>query len=591
MRDRFDLSGYWRGSLELHAQVDSAAPKTICRDFYVPLAWNLQIQDFQWPSQTQELSAITRPIQNQNFTDKERKFSEGVVTYRRTVVLDRKPGMREFLVFEGSNYKTTVFINGHKVGECRNGHLAFEFDVHDVLVHGENRFEIVVDNRRDKEACPQEQFNWKNYGGIYRPIFIEYRPKNYLKDYRVLPRRTAHGWAVEVRVSLSRAMDATAKLGIVSGGEQREVEVAWSDCTEARVELNFDEPVVWEIGQGNLSEIELILFQGAQEIDRVDGKFGFRTVEVRGRDILINGRKVRLLGAAFHEQHPAFGNSVPAWQWVRDLQLLKYSGLNAVRAAHYPYSRGFYDACDREGVLCLAELPCWQFNGYHFANPGVLQLCRDRAREMVLQLGNHPSIIGWIVQNESKTFESGSVDFFSGINSVFKSLDPTRFTISAENPEPPEHLAVVKKIKGVPTHDVPPTSGIIDAMGINDYSGWYGEKSTYLPELIDHVTSKITDRPVIITEFGAEATPGQRSLQLTKYSEDFQSELLCRHIHEILKRKNVAGFFIWLFFDYEGSSISIAGINAKGLVDLHRRPKLAFNMVKGLLERHEENSG
>jgi hypothetical protein len=68
------------------------------------------------------------------------------------------------------------------------------------------------------------------------------------------------------------------------------------------------------------------------------------------------------------------------------------------------------------------------------------------------------------------------------------------------------------------------------------------------------------------------------------YSEDFQAELLCRHIREILKRDEVSGFFLWLFFDYEGSSISISGINAKGIVDLNRNPKLAFNMIKNIIK-------
>jgi beta-glucuronidase len=579
-----DLSGFWEGELKLNPELDVAAPEIIRKSFYVPLSWNMQIRDLQWPSEQQELSAITRPVQNQNFRDKERKFSEGVITYHKDITLQKKPGMREFLVFEGSNFKTEVSINGKKVGENRNGHLKFEFDISDFVIDGENKFVITVDNFRDKDACPQEQFNWKNYGGIYRPFYIESRPDVYIKDYLVFPGKENGKWYADVNVSLNKSAESKIVIEIISGLEKKSTEITFGGKNTASARLFFDNPAVWKPGEGNISEIGLTLLQGNDETDRVRGKFGFRTIETKGRDILVNGEKFRILGASFHEQHPAFGNSVPGWQWMSDLKLLKHCGLNAVRAAHYPYSQEFYDACDREGIVCIAELPCWQFNKYHFGNPYVLEFCSNYAETMVSQLGNHPSIIGWVVQNESKTFEPGAPEFFGGINTVFKKKDPTRFTLTAESPEPPEHLAVIKKVKGSPSGEPPPTSRIIDVFGINDYSAWYGEKSTYLPQLIDHLTARVTDRPVIVSEFGAEATSGVRSLSMPHYSEDFQAELLCRHIREILKRDEVSGFFLWLFFDYEGSSISISGINAKGIVDLNRNPKLAFNMIKNIIK-------
>ena len=89
----------------------------------------------------------------------------------------------------------------------------------------------------------------------------------------------------------------------------------------------------------------------------------------------------------------------------------------------------------------------------------------------------------------------------------------------------------------------------------------------------------------MVTEFGGEGILGQRSLALAPYTEDYQAELITRHVSEILKREWVAGFFLWLFMDYECASIGIRAINAKGLVDEFRRPKLAFNALKQLLER------
>ncbi|MFZ4780670.1 MAG: glycoside hydrolase family 2 protein, partial [Terrimicrobiaceae bacterium] len=462
-------------------------------------------------------------------------------------------------------------------------HLAFEWDISEAVADGENAFAITVDNFRDRDGCPQEQFNWKNYGGIYRPFRLEYRPDIFIRDYLVFPRRENGKWFTDLEVTLSRKADCTLSVEMVSGDERQTAEIRFDGTDTATARLTFDSPAVWSPGDGLLSEVTLKLVCNAAVVDEAHDQFGFRTVETLGRDLLINGEKFQIRGASFHEQHPTFGNSVPGWQWTSDLKLLKHCGLNAVRAAHYPYSREFYAACDREGIVCFAELPCWQFDNYHFESPGVLEHCTGMAGKMIRQLGNHPSIIGWCIQNESATFEPKATGFFKSLHDVYKQNDPTRLTLSAESPEPPEHLAVVKKVSATPSGEAPLTSGFVDVFGVNNYAGWYGDKASYLPQLLDHVAGKITDKPIIVSEFGAEASAGVRSLTLPHYSEDYQSELLCRQIREILKRDFIAGFFIWLFFDYECSSISISGVNAKGIVDSHRNPKLAFNMIKNLL--------
>lgn len=587
MKTQYDLTGYWQGCLKLNSDINVKAPETIKRDFFIPMSWNTQIGDLQWPSEQQELSAITRSVQNQNFRDRDRKFSEGTITYRKNILLSKCSGMEEFLVFEGSNFKTTVTINGKEVGENRNGHLKFEFNISDYTVDGENEFVITVDNFRDKNVCPQEQFNWKNYGGVYRPLFIEYRPQVHIHDYLVLPGRENGKWYADVKVNLNKKAKAELSIAITSGKEIKTTKINFNNSDTEISRIFFDKPQIWEPGNAKLSEITLDLSCGKQSKDSTNGSFGFRTVETKGREIRINGKPFRIMGASFHEQHPAFGNSVPGWQWDKDLKLLKHCGLNAVRAAHYPYSHDFYDACDRAGIVCVAELPCWQFNQYHFDTRKVVDYCANYAKQMVKELGNHPSIIGWVVQNESKTFEKGATDFFSKINSAFKKGDPSRFTLTAENPEPPEHLTVIKKIKESPKGEVSEASRNIDIFGINDYSGWYAEKATYLPQLLDHVAKEVPDKPIIMTEFGAEATQGKRSLSMPHYSEDYQAELLSHHIREILKRDFISGFFIWLFFDYEPSSISILGVNAKGIVDSNRTPKLAFNAVKNVINEQK----
>lgn len=578
-RPRLDLSGYWHGSLSLNPEIDVAAPAIIERDFFIPLPWNRQIEDLRWPGEGTELSGIVTPLQNQNFRHIMRKFNEGVIVYRRTLNIARPAGdLRAVLVFEGSNYHTTVTINDQHIGAHDGGHLAFKFDITDALHDGENRIEITVDNHRRKDAAPQEQFNWQNYGGVYRAVSIEWRPRVHVAHWSATPGRDHEGWYVDVTAHAAGDEAATINVAVTSGDETQTASASHGRA----VRLRFDKPRIWQPGVGGMTSITLRAGD-----DVVTGSFGLRTVELRDGKVQINGQPLRLLGAALHEQHATFGSSVPGWQSDYDLALMKQAGLNAVRTAHYPHAQSFYDACDRAGMLVVADLPCWQFNSYHFDKPAMRDLCCDYARDMVAQLGHHPCIVGWLIQTESDTFEPGAYDFFKAIHDTFKRADPTRFTLSAESPYPPQHLEVVKQVRDQPHEAIPRTSEFIDAFGVNNYAGWYSDKVEFFDRTLDHVHGKLGGRTMFVTEFGGEGILGQRDLTMAPWTEDYQAALITRHMRAILEREHIAGFFLWLFADYQCASIGIRAINAKGLVDEHRRPKLAFDAVRSLLTQGE----
>lgn len=591
MRQRLDLAGWWDGRLELVKDVEVVAPAGAGRPFYVPLPWNKQVEHLRWPAPETELANAVRPIQHQNFRLVHRKFNEGTITYRRKVDLPSpaaSTGQRAWLVFEGSNYRTEARVNGRGVGSHEGGHLAFEFDVTDALNAGGNEIVVTVDNLRRKDACPQEQFNWMNYGGLYRPVYLEWRAEPHVSRLSVTPGRDADGWYADVAVCLSRASAATVAVSVESGSEARTVDLGGEgDARSGRVRMAS--PLVWEVNRGGMSTCTACVRLEGRETDRLSRRFGFRTVALTPTRVELNGRPITILGASWHEYHPAFGNSVPGWQVTHDLHLMKQVGLNAIRAAHYPHGQEFYDACDREGILVVAELPCWQFNEYHFARPAMRDFCCAMARRMVEQLGHHPCIIGWVIQNESHTWEPGAGAFFRPIHEAFKEADPSRFTLSADNPKrAASHLDIVKE-EEAPDPDLPATAEYVDVWGTNQYSGWYGGKVQNTGMSLDWAHRKRPGRPMLVTEVGAEGILGARSLEMHPWTEDYQAELLCAHLRQILDRDFVAGFFIWLFIDYECGSIGIRGINAKGLVDEFRRPKLAFNQVKALLAEYAEH--
>jgi len=589
MRERIDLSGFWDGELVLNPAIDIAAPPVIRQPFFVPRAWNLQILPERWPRPDLELSGTVRPLQNQNFREFARKWDEGTLVYRRNLPftqpeIDRLRSGRDrcFLVCEGSASHTEITLNRRAIGSHDGAHLAFEFDLSAALRPGDNDLHIQVDNLRRKWACPQEQFNWKNFGGLVRPVYLEWRPAIHIREYRLRPRRIDGRWIVAVSLALSQPTRTPGRLTLVSGGAPLDIPLDFNGADSLDLEVPVAQPLLWQPGTGGLSRFTIELDPGRAGADRIAGEFGFRDIRIEGRSILINDRPFQFRGAAWHEQHPVFGNTLPAWQVRDDLHLMRHAGLNAIRGAHYPYAQSFYETCDRFGMPTLAELPCWQMTADHFQSADFRTLCCRMAEEMVRQLDRHPSIVGWIIQNESKTFDPGAVDFYGAIAQTFKRCDPTRFTVTAEHPTPPQHVGGVNA-PSTPFDRVPPTCAVADVVGVNIYAGWYSDKAQTLAEKLDRLIELIPDKPLLVTEFGAEGIPGHRSLTMEPWTEDYQSELLVRHIRAILDRPAMAGFFLWLFMDYECASIGILGINSKGLVTPERRPKLAFNTVKALL--------
>ena len=585
MRERMGLEGFWQGRLELNPEIDVESPAVIEQPFHVPTPWNLQIRHWRRLANDLELSGIVKPLQNQNFRDIQRRFSEGTITLSRTVsilperiqaIADGK--LRAFLVFEGSNYRTDVTWNGAPAGDHEGGHLPFEFEISRLLTAGENRVTVKVDNLRRKHACPQEQFNWMNYGGPYRPVYIEWRTPVFIRNVQIQPGRDASGWFADITATLSDPVAATLSLELESGNHTSRSLLAVQSGTGS-TRLRVDTPCLWEPGRGGTSSLR-VRFDPDQG-DACCKSFGFRTVEISGPEIRVNGKRVFLKGASFHEQHSTFGNSVPAWVSDSDVRLMQYAGLNAVRTSHYPHADSFYEACDRHGLMVISEMPCWQFNQWHFERESMRTFCIAYAREMVDHLGHHPAIIGWGVHNESHTFEPGAVEFFGAIAHSFKTSDPTRFTASAESTRPPQHLAVAASDKIMTS--LPPTAAVVDVVGVNNYAGWYSHKATGMAEMLDSIHQENPDRPLMVTEFGAEGIPGCRSWTLEPWTEDYQAALVGRHLKTILARPWLSGFFIWLFADYECSSIGIIGINSKGLVDGDRRPKPVFETVRRLL--------
>jgi beta-glucuronidase len=276
-----------------------------------------------------------------------------------------------------------------------------------------------------------------------------------------------------------------------------------------------------------------------------------------------------------------------------DLRLMKDAGCNAVRC-HYPMDEGFYNACDRLGLLVWIEPPVYCYHpgdketGTRFADPEWLEMARTMAQEMITVACNHPSVAIYSIGNECNTSHPEAEPFFRALAATIRGSDTTR-------------LISYAALYG----NVGPVAEFVDVLGINSYFGWYdqilqdgtdtragkpGEEGPRaidlapMREMLDTVLARKQELALLLTEFGADSAPGSYSTSRDLWSEDYHADLL-REILTLAKGyARIAGTFPFCFSDYRDPSKVHNGywneLNLKGLVDYRRNKKLAFNTVK-----------
>jgi beta-glucuronidase len=488
-------------------------------------------------------------------------YYEGPLWYRRRFETTPEPGRRYLLHFEAANYAAKVAVNGQVVGTHEGGFTPFAFDVTKHLRPGSNTVVVLVDNTRRREAVPTVMTDWWNYGGLTRPVRLLDLPETFVREYHVqLARgssRTIAGW---VRLDGARPSQQVTILI-----PEARIEHRVRTGPDGRAEFRFDAAVeAWSPERPRLYEVEI-----ASETDRVTERIGFRTIEVRGTDILLNGRPVFLRGVCAHEEAPFRGGR--AWSaedartqlgWVKEL------GGNFVRLAHYPHNETIVREADRLGVLVWAEIPVyWTID---WSDPRPLASARQQLAEMIGRDRNRASVVLWSVANETPISEPRNA-FLRTLIDDARALDPTRLLTAALQARGEGDTHVIDD----------PIAEQLDVMGNNEYVGWYDGT----PEKCDRVSFRSPwDKPLVMSEFGADALAGYRGPAEQRFTEDYQ-ELLYRKQVAMLKRiPFLRGTAPWILMDFRSPRRPLPviqeGWNRKGLVSERGLRKRAFYVLQ-----------
>jgi beta-glucuronidase len=286
---------------------------------------------------------------------------------------------------------------------------------------------------------------------------------------------------------------------------------------------------------------------------------------------LLNGRRLDLRGASFHEDTLAHGAALTTTDEDTIAAQLVALGANFTRQ-HYPPSERLLEAFDRVGIVFWEQIPVWRLRGKDLARARLRHTILDRLRQTILRDRNHASVITWGVANEIVRGGRAETSYLTQAKALIRKLDPTRFFAVDQTLSPHVRLpAAFKKL---------------DALGISEYVGWYGDDPlTRIRPLLDSVHRQLPGVALFATEFGAEANrPGPAS---RKGTYAFQSRWLDRQLTTMDNTPYLGGAIVWLLRDYAvrpgwrgGNPRPSPPFSAKGLIDRHGRRKPAWSVVR-----------
>lgn len=493
---------------------------------------------------------------------------QGLVWYQKRFAAEPPAGQRAFLRFEAANYTAKVYLNGKLVAEHEGGFTPFAFEVTNLLREGQNNLTVSVDSKPTPEGVPPPVTDWENYGGLTRPVRLVYAPATFVDDAWVrLDRRgkiiadlkldgaKAAGAPVQVRI---------AALNLTLSG-QTQADGRWTGEAAAPPSLKR-----WSPKSPTLYEVEVIA--GA---DRIKDRIGFRTIEVKGSKILLNGAPIFLRGISLHEEELGQEPSrIITEANARALLTEARDGLGAnfVRLAHYPHSEITTRLADEMGLLVWSEIPVYWL--VDFANPRTLSLARSMLAENIRRDRNRASIIFWSVANETPVSEPRN-RFLGALVDDVRALDDTRLVTAA--------LLSNRVGQGADRRTVidDPLGERLDVLAVNTYSGWYGNDTL---DQVPDIRWAATDKPLVFSEFGADAKAGFHDPVLQrKFSEDFQARYYRQTLSMVDKAPSVAGMSPWVLKDFRAPRrqhpVYQQGWNRKGLISPTGERKAAFEVL------------
>ena len=475
-------------------------------------------------------------------------------------------GSRQFIYFGAANYEADVYLNGKKLGKHIGGFTPFNFEVTGKLKTEGNFVIVKVDNTRGLEKVPTINTDWWNYGGLTRDVKIVEVAGTFVQDYYIQLAKNDKS-KVEVSVTLNGLDAANQSLTIEIPEANIKVNCTTNGDGKASATVVAGNLTLWSPENPYLYDVKI-----AHNNEVLADKIGFRTIQVKGTEILLNGKPQFLRGICIHEENGVRGGRAYSRE---DAQMLlgwaKELGCNFVRLAHYPHNENMIRVADELGILVWSEVPVyWTIQ---WKNEETFKNAQTQLTDEITRDKNRASVIIWSVANETPVSPERT-DFLRRMILTARQLDPVRLVSAALERKAKAGTANVQVVDD-------PLQEFVDIISFNQYIGWYEG----LPEKCKTAAFEIKfDKPVMISEFGGDALAGNHGSKDARWTEEFQEDLFKESLKMLEKIPQLRGMTPWILADFRSPRRLLPDIqdgwNRKGLVSQTGDKKKAFYVLQ-----------
>lgn len=495
-------------------------------------------------------------------------FYEGTVWYKRTFEHNLKRDRLLYLYFGGANYQADVWVNGQKAGAHEGGFTPFFFDITGLVQKGENTVVVRVNNRRRPDAVPAMETDWWNFGGLTRDVMLVETPMAHIDDYEI---KLAEGSLSKItgKVKLNLPV-ADVRIDVKIG----DLKLNQKLTTDARGEafFTFDKkaPILWTPETPRLYDVELKC-----NGEKIEDQIGFRHIEVRGQQLLLNGKPIFLRGVSVHEEAPyRTGRCIAEKDDSTLISWSKFLGANFLRLAHYPHNEKMVRMAERNGIMLWSEIPVyWTLD---WTNPNTFACASRQLKEMIDRDHNRCGVIVWSIGNELPKGEARD-QFLRRLAQQVKQADQERL------------LSMAMTIDGAGENTstiTDPLLSVVDIIGVNEYIGWYGGTAA---DCNSRRWSIPSQKPIIVTEFGAGAVAGRFGDVTEKWTEEYQAEVFRRQLAMWSRQPAFVGVSPWVLMDFHSprrmNHDTQNFFNRKGIISERGQTKQAFYVLQDFFKQ------
>ena len=551
-------------------------------------------------------------------------FYQGSIWLFKKFNFNIDPNKLNHLYIGASNFSTKIFLNGERVGQFNSGYTAFNFDISDYLINGENVLLVQINANLSENSVPTKKTDWWPYGGLVGDVLIVNTPKIFIENAYVqisdLQKKQ-----LNFRAKLNLNKNMNIKLIIDELNLQR------SFTTNKNGEIDefikFKNIDLWSPDNPKLYNIT-VKIEGDEIVDQI----GFREIKTKGKQIFLNGTPIKFKGISMHAE--PIGEKGIAFSKAHFESLVTTSkelNINFIRAAHYPYTRHMAKVCDELGIMLWEEIPVyWNIN---WTNKQTKEDALNMLSNLVTRDWNRASVVVWSLGNETP-FSKDRMTFMNDLKDRLGELDVSRLKsaaiLSGDAQTFSKLISIIAKVglekkdltakeryifeeivKNVP---VPvekllpfeinindPLANELDLIAYNEYFGWYytsffsaqiGIRESLLREIMFELMPSFIirsefNKPIHISEFGAGA---KHSFKKTNqvWSEEYQAKVYLKQLEMLKSNPQVQGISPWILKDFRSMMRPLNNVqdfyNRKGLIDENGNKKQAFSVLSNFYD-------